>query len=105
MPKKSDSGPARAKKIDAAQQCRQQLQVIGNQKDRGKSELAKLKEQLGDKPARGRNTKVGGQKLTDALEAFGLNFDGLKGGPVVKKNTTNVLTNKLTQSRPNSTEP
>ncbi len=99
------SGPARATKIDAAEQARTQLKTIGCQKDRGKAELAKLKEQLGDKVARPRNTKVGGQKLSDAIDAFGLNFDGLHGEPVVKKKTTNILPNKLRQSRPNINEP
>ena len=94
------SGPARATKIDAAQKARDQLKSVGSQKDRGKAELARLK----GKPEQPRNANIGGQKLSDALDAFGLNFDGLHGGPV-KKNTTKILTNKLRQSRPNINEP
>jgi len=99
------TGPARATRLPADQKGRAQLKTVGNQKDRGKAEIAKLKEQLGTKPPAQRNVQVGGKKLADAIEAFSLNFDGLKGGPVVKKKTTNVLTNKLSQSRPNINEP
>ncbi len=99
------SGPARATRLPADQKGRAQLKTIGCQKDRGKAEIAKLKEQLGTKPPAQRSAQVGGKKLADAIEAFGLNFDGLKGGPVVKKKTTNVLTNKLSQSRPFTNEP
>jgi len=100
------SGPARATRLPADQKGRAQLKTVGNQKDRGKAELAKLKDQLNGRLPKQRNAPpVGGKKLADAIEAFGLNFDGLKGGPVVKKKTTNVLTNKLSQSRPNINEP
>ncbi len=105
MAKKSTQGPARARKIDGTQQARLQLKVIGNQKDRGKAELAKLREQLGDKKPKPRNAKVGDQKLADALEAFHLTVDGMKGEPLVKKRSTKVLSNPLLQSRPNINEP
>ncbi len=86
---------------------------VRNQKDRGLGEISLLKRQaasgkdrrtlIAEQIAR-RHTKIGGQKLADAIESFGLNFDGLQGGPVVKKNPANVLRNKLVQSRPGVNE-
>ena len=105
-------GKARATRINAAVQARATLQTVGNQKDRGKAEVKLLKQQaqtgkdrqalLNDQIVQ-RQTKIGGQKLTDAIDAFNLGFDGIKGGPL-KKYTTSVMTNRLMQHRPNTNE-